>query len=334
MVTGMSERSETRLGYVPALDGLRAVAIVLVVSFHAMPGFRFGMLGVDVFFVLSGFLITSLIAERIQSGDFSRRRFYLRRAIRLVPALVVTVVVLTPLGVVVMKGEPTLLAAVAALLYLSPLVPLNIFRVTWTLAIEEWFYLLWPVVLGKFFRDRLTLRQAAALVGTLAIAVQATMVLGPGSIAARPSALLAGAALALWWLDGARFRHQTLLLVFGLAALFVGAFAGPLLYGPLPFWLAVSGSVAIVGALASGAAGVVRRWLELAPMVAVGVVSYEWYLLHDAMLRMSAEVWGVGSFWLVAPASLALAFGLHHALVPLQTRLRARLDDRPVIRAV
>ena len=314
-----------RLGYMPALDGLRAVAIALVVGTHSIPAFKFGMLGVDVFFVLSGFLITALIATRIETGDFSRRRFYGRRAVRLAPALVITVVMFAPVGIIVMKGEPTLLGAVAALLYLEPLVPLNIFRDTWTLAMEEWFYLLWPLVLAKFFRDKLTMRQAAALIGSLAVAVQLSMVLGPGSIAARPSALLAGSALGLWWLDGGRVPRAAVALGAGLAMLATGAFAGPILLGATPFWMAVAGSVLIVGAVASGATGPAVRFLQLGPLVAIGVVSYEWYLLHDPMLRISHELWGSGSYLAIVPLSLLAAFGLHRVLAPLQSRLRSRL---------
>ena len=321
------------MGYLPALDGLRALAIVLVVGCHAVPAFHFGMLGVEVFFVLSGFLITTLIAGQVRSGEFARRRFYARRAIRLVPALLVSVAVFTPMGLVVMTGQPTLLGAVAALLYLEPFMQVTIFRHMWTLAYEEWFYLVWPLVLGKFFRDRLTLRQSAVVVASAAVTQQAAMVLAPGSLVVRPSALLAGAACALWWLDGGRFRRPTLMLVGGMGMLMVAAFAGPVLYGPLPFWLAVSGAVFVVGALASGASGPVLRVLEIGPLVAVGVVSYEWYLLHSPALMLSEKLWGAESYLLVVPLSLVLAFALHHALVPMQAKMRCRLDRNGSARA-
>lgn len=325
---GSAMDSSSRLGYMPALDGLRAVAIVLVVGCHAVPAFHFGMLGVDVFFVLSGFLITSLIAGPVRAGSFSRRQFYARRAIRLVPALVVMVAVLAPVGAIV-TGDPMVwVSALAALLYFSPLVPMGLFTHTWTLAIEEWFYLLWPVVLAKFNRDQLTLRQCAILTGSAGVAVQATMLAGPGSIAARPSALLIGVALSLWWLDGGRVAHPTRAVAMGVAAILTSALAGPMLYGPLPFWLAITGAVAVVGGVACGGT---LRVLTAGPMVAIGVVSYEWYLLHDPMLKLAHHAWGSGSYWLVVPVSLALAFGLHYALVPLQTRLRARLDRKPVL---
>lgn len=320
--------SSSRLGYMPALDGLRAVAIVLVVGCHTIHGFQFGMLGVDVFFVLSGFLITSLIAGPVQAGNFSRRQFYARRAIRLVPALVVMVAVLAPIGAVV-TGDPRVwLSAIAALLYFSPLIGMGLFTHTWTLAVEEWFYLLWPVVLARFNRDELTLRQCAILTGSGGVAIQLTMLAGPGSIAARPSALLIGVALSLWWLDGGRFARPTVAVVAGLAAILTGAVAGNVLYGPLPFWLAIAGSVAVIGGVACG--GTIRA-LTLSPLVAVGVVSYEWYLLSGPMFKLADAAWGEGHRWPIAALSLALSFGLHYALVPLQTRLRRRLDKKPAL---
>ena len=319
-----------RLGYLPALDGLRALAIVLVVLHHAsgieQGPLEFGVLGVDVFFVLSGFLITALIAEQMRAGSFSRRRFYARRAIRLMPALVVTVVVMTPAAVIV-AGRWELVGAAAALLYLTPLLTGQFFFHTWTLAFEEWFYLLWPIVLAKFFRDRLTLMQCAALVGALGVVTQGLIYLVPGSFVARPSGLLIGCALALCWLDGRRFRRPGAMLALGLTMILVGAGVGPVLWDALPYTLAVVGAVLTIGAIASDAAGPVARGLASRPMVAVGVVSYEWYLVHFPLLQLTEELWGaIQSLWM-GPLSLGIAFALHRALAPLQARLRSRLGE-------
>jgi len=82
------------LKYRPDIDGLRALAVVPVVLFHAdIPGFSGGFVGVDIFFVISGFLITSLLLNELQDNTFSLRRFYIRRARRLFPALVAVVAV-------------------------------------------------------------------------------------------------------------------------------------------------------------------------------------------------------------------------------------------------
>ena len=320
--------NQARLGYTPAFDGLRAVAIVLVVCYHAIPGFELGMVGVDVFFVLSGFLITSLISYQVRSGDFSRRQFYARRAIRLVPALVVTVIAFAPIGAEILSARLSWLGGIAALLYLTPFMPITIFGHTWTLAVEEWFYLLWPLILAKFFRDRLTLRQAALVMGLLAVVGEVAMIAGPGNLVVRPAALAAGAAFALWWLDGGRIRRSTLVLTGGLVCILCAAVVGPELYGPLPFWLAVVGSVGVVGAICSGADGPVRRALETAPMVAIGVVSYEWYLVHAPAIKVSDHLWGNGVNLIVVPVTLAMAFALHHVLTPIQANLRQRLEGR------
>ncbi len=150
--------------YVPALDGLRALAVALVVGYHlGVPGMGGGLLGVGVFFTLSGFLITGvLLSTWHTTGRYSLRRFYLQRARRLLPAVVVVLVVVL---LTVLLVDPAALAtvgaqAVGALLYVSnwqaiaagqsyferfagpgPLDHL------WSLAVEEQFYLVWPLVL-------------------------------------------------------------------------------------------------------------------------------------------------------------------------------------------
>ncbi|WP_332645102.1 acyltransferase family protein [Aeromicrobium sp.] len=315
--------TQSRLGYMPALDGLRAVAIVLVVASHATPQLTYGRVGVDVFFVLSGFLITTLIADPMRSGAFSRRRFYARRAIRLVPALLVGVIVLTPAALFVMDDPGKVWwGAFAALLYLAPIGPVTIFFHTWTLAFEEWFYLLWPLALGRMFRDRLTARQAMILVAVVALTLQVAMAAAPGFYFFRVSGLLLGCALALWWIDGGRISRPSPTLALGICMILVGGgWMSPADHAAIPLLLGGWGAVLVIAALVSGAAGVLRSGLELGPVVAVGVVSYEWYLLHAPMMRMAHE-WGDGSRWAVVPVSLVLAFGLHRLCVPIQARLR------------
>jgi peptidoglycan/LPS O-acetylase OafA/YrhL len=166
--------------YIPALDGLRAVAIVLVLLFHARAPFGLGgFVGVDVFFVLSGFLITSLLlGEYAARGTVSLRSFYWRRAVRLCPALFALLAVYLLVAPIVWPGAANhgLESAVAGL-YLSDYavaflgIPQFIGH-TWSLSVEEHFYLLWPLVLLWACR-RFTARQ---LVIGLAVAwVAATL---------------------------------------------------------------------------------------------------------------------------------------------------------------
>jgi peptidoglycan/LPS O-acetylase OafA/YrhL len=154
-------------GYQPALDGVRAIAVGLVMIFHLGLDWKGlplggGWLGVDVFFVLSGYLITSLLlAERRKSGRTNLRNFYVRRLLRLAPLSVLLVVVCwvgqriglsSPLGLALSsKGALSILFYVANWMHLRSPGSVGAMMHTWSLSIEEQFYLIWPAVLiGAF----------------------------------------------------------------------------------------------------------------------------------------------------------------------------------------
>ena len=165
-----------RFQYMPALDGLRAIAIVLVVLFHYPWANQFfegnpvhgGFLGVDVFFVLSGFLITSLLLkERADTGAVSLRSFYARRALRLLPAFGVlfAFAVVARFAFVQDAQRPSWFGIFGMAAYFAnwvqlwahePLGPL--FGHTWSLAIEEQFYLVFPLVFVGLSRLRMSRR--------------------------------------------------------------------------------------------------------------------------------------------------------------------------------
>ena len=141
--------------HIPALDGLRAVAILVVLMFHSLvPSFRWGNVGVDVFFVLSGFLITGiLLDEHTQTGRIQWRAFVRRRIYRLVPALLVMVGAYLVIAPFLWPGEPHFTDALWVLTYMSDYSRALIERPhylghTWSLSVEEHFYLLWPAILG------------------------------------------------------------------------------------------------------------------------------------------------------------------------------------------
>lgn len=148
-----------RLGYRPGLDGLRGISILAVMFVH---GGLFwmgqgGFLGVDIFFVLSGFLITSLLLEEwTQTGSISFKNFYMRRALRLLPPLILLIVLCVAAVTLFPPPEGTLPAAksiLVALFYLSNWMPGQVYQPlfhTWSLGIEEQFYILWPIVLFLF----------------------------------------------------------------------------------------------------------------------------------------------------------------------------------------
>ncbi len=232
----MPPTPEVRLSYSPGLDGLRALAVSAVLLYHAdLPFLRGGFLGVEVFFVVSGYLITALLlAEWRQKGRIGLKDFWLRRARRLLPALYVLVVASLAFSVVFLPGEVAGLRedAVAAVGYVT-----NWFLILsqesyfesvgrpsllghlWSLAVEEQFYLIWPVVMvlglgfGRSYRrQRLVL--VVALVGAAGSAAAMALLYTPGVDASRvyfgtdtrATGLLCGAALAFLWSPAEKYR--------------------------------------------------------------------------------------------------------------------------------
>ncbi len=178
-VAATSPTSPNRLGYRPELDGIRAVAVLGVMVHHANVQVLIGgHAGVSVFFTLSGFLITTLLLqERQLTGRVDLLAFYTRRAARLLPALVVTLVVTSVLTILAFRGDAVksvVFAGGAALFYSANIVALTMshtlphllpFGWAWSLSMEEQFYLVWPVILV------LALRRRAARSWLLSIAV-------------------------------------------------------------------------------------------------------------------------------------------------------------------
>ena len=151
------------MGYLPGLDGIRAIAIVAVLLFHGAIGpFPGGFLGVDVFFVLSGFLITSLILEELdRSTTVNFGRFYLGRARRLLPALLLMLLVVGIAVCLVYRDAAYQYArdALASAFYVNNWWYINqhlsyfqamgrppLLQHLWSLAVEEQFYLIWPAI--------------------------------------------------------------------------------------------------------------------------------------------------------------------------------------------
>ena len=149
--------------YIGSIDGLRAVAVLLVLFFHA--GFEFargGFIGVDVFFVISGFLITGIIHRDFQNGNWSFGKFYMRRAARLLPALFATIIATTFAGYFILGpddlerlGQSGLYAAISASNiffwleagYFDQAASTKPLLHTWSLGVEEQFYLVWPAII-------------------------------------------------------------------------------------------------------------------------------------------------------------------------------------------
>jgi peptidoglycan/LPS O-acetylase OafA/YrhL len=163
--TSLASTGRRRLGNVPALDGLRGVAIVAVLGFHVV-GHHFigGWIGVHIFFVLSGFLITTLLLEEVgRNGRISLRSFYARRIVRLAPALFAMIAIFVAVILIWTHGSDRheqLHSAWVAMTYRANLpggatiASHQDLAFTWTLALEEQFYVLWPLVLILAARRR------------------------------------------------------------------------------------------------------------------------------------------------------------------------------------
>ncbi|OHV45509.1 acyltransferase [Pseudofrankia sp. BMG5.36] len=329
---GARERGGVRTGgYNPALDGIRALAVLCVLVFHmdSLPG---GYLGVDVFFVLSGFLITGqLLTERDRTGGVSLARFYVRRAYRLMPAfwllalVGVTVVVLLGIGTAGERSE-FLHSLAASMLYVndysqvvSQSTGAGWLGHTWSLSLEEQFYLLWPLaLLALCRRPRLARRLPMVLLGGVAaVMVWRDVLIAFGAsgtrtyfaLDTRADALLVGCALAAWLRAARRGvdgeggavavlawqrrldRVRTVLPVVGPAALVLLAVAtvtAPNGWGPRPTSLSYGGYTVV--ALLAGAVilaveqGTTASWLFRAlaarPLAWLGRISYGFYLWH------------------------------------------------------
>lgn len=188
----------------PALDGLRAVAVLLVVGYHASGVIGHGALGVDVFFVLSGFLITNILAAEVQrTGRPNLGRFYRKRVLRLAPALIVMCGVLVVLSVVTGRQTSAVAqGAAASVFYVANLWlftghDMPLLQHMWTLALESQFYLVWPLLVGLVLRRRRA--GVGILLACLAFAL-ATELGGLGPVAfsyARAAGLPFGCGLAL-----------------------------------------------------------------------------------------------------------------------------------------
>ena len=153
--------------YRPELDGLRAIAVLAVVLFHLDFGLSGGFVGVDVFFVISGFLITSIIMADLEAGSFSLKTFWIKRLRRLAPAnfVMLTATLLVGLLVLLPSELVSLVKAQLAQVvlfanfhfafridYFDPIAALNPLLHTWSLAVEEHFYLILPLLLGLCFK--------------------------------------------------------------------------------------------------------------------------------------------------------------------------------------
>lgn len=297
------------LGYRPDIDGLRGLAVIAVVWFHSdLPGLPGGFTGVDVFFVISGYLITLIIHREVAAGQFSFRHFYERRVRRIAPALllvtgvsaVVALTLLLPFELDQFCQSAIATVAMVPNIYFwrnggdyfqltASIVPL---LHTWSLGVEEQFYLLFPATLMVAERLRLTRTIIAVLaLGSFAVGAVASYrypVAAFYLLPARGWELMIGAALAVNLASiPERVRPAAGLVGLALIALgFVTISEADL----FPGWVALLPTVGAALLVGSGPHGPASRMLSSRPIVYVGKISYSFYLWLEGRSQSSASL--------------------------------------------
>lgn len=301
--------------YRPEIDGLRAIAVLPVILFHAgFEVFSGGFVGVDIFFVISGFLITSILIEELERGDFSVLRFYERRARRILPALFVVMAACLPFAYLWMLPAQledfaqSLVAVVFSVSnvlfwredgYFAAAAELKPLLHTWSLGVEEQYYLLFPAFLLMFWR----IGRSRVLFIVMAMAL---LSLGAAELGWRykPSAAFYLAPTRAWELFAGSICGF-LTVGRGPQSSNAASLAGVALIGfsifsydsttPFPGLYALAPVVGTVLVIVFAApATVVARVLSKPPFVGVGLISYSAYLWHQplfafARLRSLAE---------------------------------------------
>jgi len=352
-----------RLGYRPALDGLRGIAILSVIFAHSeRTGGAGGPIGVDIFFVLSGFLITCLLLEEWDQFHFIRlRAFYARRALRLLPALLVLLsVVVTFYWLVGPRSSAvrTTVDALIALFYSTNWAfvfgfrqPAHVLTHTWSLSIEEQFYLTWPAILILLLRLCRTRRSMVTWIalGLFLVLVEKVTILAVVPVnglrwidwatECRGDPLLVGCAMAIILSSGLVTLHvQVRRVVQGLA--WCVAVPALLLLNiidvpPQFSWIGLHLTIALCAATIMFEAlvaetGLIHNFLAQPWLVYIGRISYGLYLWHYPIFvvvqsyhsRPSSEL--CLEVFLTAAAALTSFYLLERPVLQFKQRFRAR----------
>lgn len=300
--------------YRPDIDGLRAIAVLSITLYHfGLRQFSGGFVGVDVFFVISGYLITKLIVNDLEADQFSLATFFARRIRRLAPALIVTISLTLVAGYYVLVpghfdelGE----GAIAALFFVSNILfwslsgyfdTAAIYKPllhTWSLAVEEQFYLVWPATLlllwSRFTRQWLLLIVAVAAAVSLGAAIWAARVQPEAGFFLTPFRIYEfaiGAALALCGFTASRVLTGNLAALAGLILIayavltFNSQMAFPSANALVP---CIGTALVIYGART----GVVGTMLSAWPLRSIGRISYSLYLVHWPLVVFYAYIFG------------------------------------------
>jgi peptidoglycan/LPS O-acetylase OafA/YrhL len=299
--------------YFPALDGVRAIAILMVMVFHLaqsgipIPGPTIiGQTGVDLFFVLSGFLITGILLKSPQGDWHEIHTFYIRRTLRIFPLYYATILLLD------LAGRHVSFAFWIYLqdFYYAANWPIGDPIHFWSLAIEEQFYLLWPFVV--LFLPRRRLMPALWLMIATALLIRIPLIhagISPFFFPlSRFDALSAGAILALLQQSGTLTRYRRpLIALFVVSALLVGLQGKAAAHSPNLFWVQVTKFTALaafyaagIGIVLTSRANLLTRSLSAAPLRFIGRIAYGLYVFHPI-------VYGIVFAWFAAKSPLIRA---------------------------
>jgi peptidoglycan/LPS O-acetylase OafA/YrhL len=307
---GSGASNEFRLGYRPSLDGIRGVSILVVLAFNAQLSFvRGGFIGVDLFFVLSGFLISSLLVQEYhQTSRISLKNFYYRRALRLLPALFALMLFVSVFAAILQQNEKavtTWKGVIYTILYVANWAQsgpdgagIGALSHAWSLSVEEQFYLVWPLFLILLLKSRLNrVGISAVLILMIAASIAwSTFLWHEGTnylriyfgSDTRASQLLIGCltALILHWnlvpktkvvRNVLRLTSIVMVAAFGYVIVTLQSDSGFLYCGG--FALIAAGTAALITDVLLFPSPI-SRVLEFRPLVWLGKVSYGLYLWH------------------------------------------------------
>ncbi len=339
--------------YRPDIDGLRAVAIVAVVAYHAFPSaLPGGFTGVDIFFVISGYLISQIIWKGIEDRNFSFRGFYRRRIIRLFPALVVVLAASLVLGYFILLppdfanlGKEVAAAAVFASNFLywhetsyfgtqASMMPLTNL---WSLAVEEQYYLLYPLILLLVARRRAStgFLLLGLLLASFAININWAQYHASAAFYLLPARFweLAAGGLLAWLHVEAPERARNLVSLAGLALVAL-AVLGPSPTSEYPGWWALAPVGAALLLIASGPGAIVNRALSWRAIVTIGLISYPLYLWHYPLLVFARWHHGgalpTGTTLVVVAISFGLAYATYRLVeLPVRSYVRRSRSKTP-----
>jgi peptidoglycan/LPS O-acetylase OafA/YrhL len=336
--------------YRPDVDGLRAVAVTMVLLFHAGLGFPGGFVGVDVFFVISGYLITRLIVKELDAGAFRLSSFWARRIGRIIPASTAMVIAVLAAGYFLLLPQDYVDLGASAMAQQALVANVYFWRTTgyfagpsdmkpllhmWSLAVEEQFYLVYPMALAALHRfGRQTLIGALVAVGgsSLVLSVYGVVHFASASFFLLPTRawelILGGIVALLGKPDRLGARWAELASWLGLATIVATGW----LYDsatPFPGFAATIPCVATAAIIHANSQSVTAagRMLASRPFVSIGLLSYSLYLWHWPILAFARYCWPAELPPLLAFMALAISACLaiaSYRLIEAPLRRRAR----------